>query len=146
MEKMMKAVVLDKPTKGEEVVLSEIAVPEVKPGWVLVKVKAFGMNHSEAILREFEIENDYIQKPIIPGIECVGEIEDPSDSGWKKGQKRINYWCAERHVHLDMWLFSSRRLWGVPWSEPHTENPRWSFSKRQDVMSVSWMMVAFGER
>lgn len=87
MEKTMKAVVLTKPTKGEDVVLSEIGVPEVKPGWVLVKVKAFGMNHSEQILREFEIENDYIQKPIIPGIECVGEIADPSDSGWQVGQK-----------------------------------------------------------
>ena len=86
-EKMMKAVVLTKPTKGEAVVLTDIVVPEVKPGWVLVKVKAFGMNHSEAILREFEIKNDYIQKSIIPGIECVGEIEDPSDSGWEKGQK-----------------------------------------------------------
>ena len=87
MEKMMKAVVLNKPTKGEDVVLTDIAVPEAGPGWVLVKVKAFGMNHSEAILREFEIEYDYIQKPVIPGIECVGEIEDPSDSGWEKGQK-----------------------------------------------------------
>ncbi len=85
----MKAVVLAKPTKGEDVVLSEIKVPEVKPGWVLVKVKAFGMNHSEAILREFEIENDYIQKPIIPGIECVGEVFDPSDSGFEKGQKVV---------------------------------------------------------
>ncbi|MBQ8134079.1 MAG: zinc-binding dehydrogenase [Clostridia bacterium] len=83
----MKAVVLDKPTKGEDVVLSDIAVPKVKPGLVLVKIRAFGMNHSEAILREFEIKNDYINKPIIPGIECVGEIADPSDSGWKKGQK-----------------------------------------------------------
>lgn len=87
MERMMKAVVLDKPTKGEDVVLSDIAVPKVKPGLVLVKIRAFGMNHSEAILREFEIKNDYINKPIIPGIECVGEIADPSDSGWKKGQK-----------------------------------------------------------
>lgn len=87
MKNMMKAVVLTKPTKGEDVVLSEIEVPEVKPGWVLVKVKAFGMNHSEQILREFEIENGYIQKPIIPGIECVGEIVDPSDSGWQVGQK-----------------------------------------------------------
>ncbi len=84
---MMKAVVLSGPTKGADVVLSGIEIPKVKPGWVLVKVKAFGMNHSEAILREFEIENDYIQKPIIPGIECVGEIADPSDSGWKMGQK-----------------------------------------------------------
>ncbi len=86
---MMKAVVLTKPTKGEDVVLSEFDIPEVRPGWVLVKVKAFGMNHSEAILREFEIENDYIQKPIIPGIECVGEIDDPSDSGLVKGQKVV---------------------------------------------------------
>ena len=85
MEKTMKAVALDKPTKGEDVVLSEIAVPEVKPGWVLVKVRAFGMNHSEEILREFEIQNDYIQKPIIPGIECAGEIADASDSGWNPG-------------------------------------------------------------
>ena len=87
MKRVMKAVVLTKPAKGEDVVLSDIAVPEVKPGWVLVKVKAFGMNHSEAILREFEIKNDYINKPIIPGIECVGEIADAFDSGLEKGQK-----------------------------------------------------------
>ena len=89
MDKMMKAVVLMGSTKGEDVVLTDIVVPEAGPGWVLVKIKAFGMNHSEAILREFEIENDYIKKPIVPGIECVGEIEDPSDSGWEKGQKVV---------------------------------------------------------
>lgn len=87
MERRMKAVVLTKAVKGEEVTLSEIPVPAARPGWVLVKVQAFGMNHSEAVLREFEIEHDYIQKPVIPGIECVGIIEDPSDSGWEKGQK-----------------------------------------------------------
>lgn len=85
----MKAVVLTKPTKAEDVVLSQIPVPEVRPGWVLVRVRAFGMNHSEQILREFEIENDYIRKPIIPGIECVGEIACPSDSGWQIGQKVV---------------------------------------------------------
>lgn len=85
----MKAVVLTKPTKGENVILSQIPVPEVRPGWVLVRVRAFGMNHSEQILREFEIENDYIRKPIIPGIECVGEIACPSDSGWQIGQKVV---------------------------------------------------------
>lgn len=85
----MKAVVLTKPTKAEEIVLSDVAIPKVKPGWVLVKIKAFGLNHSEQILREFEIENNYIQKPIIPGIECVGEIADASDSGLSVGQKVI---------------------------------------------------------
>lgn len=85
----MKAVVLTKPTKAEDIVLSEVEVPTVKPGWVLVKIKAFGLNHSEQILREFEIENDYINKPIIPGIECAGEIADPSDSELKIGQKVV---------------------------------------------------------
>ena len=87
MNQTMKAVLIDKPIKGADVELSEVSIPQVQPGWVLVKVKAFGMNHSEEILREFEIENDYIKKPIIPGIECVGEIVDPSDSGLTKGQK-----------------------------------------------------------
>lgn len=83
----MKAVLLDKITKGEDITLTEVPVPEVKPGWVLVKVKAFGLNHSEKILRLGEIEAEYIQKPIIPGIECVGEIADPSDSSFTRGQK-----------------------------------------------------------
>ena len=85
----MKAVVLTKPTKAEDIVLSDVEIPKVKPGWVLVKIKAFGLNHSEQILREFEIENDYINKPIIPGIECVGEIADASDSGLEVGQKVV---------------------------------------------------------
>lgn len=69
--------------------VSEIPIPEVCSGWVLVKIHAAGLNHSEAILRMFEIENDYIRKPIVPGIECVGEVVDPSDSGLAKGDKVI---------------------------------------------------------
>lgn len=83
----MKAVVLDKITEGKDIVVSEVPVPEVRPGWVLIKVKAFGLNHSEKLLRLNEIRADYIQKPVIPGIECVGEIADPSDSGLTAGQK-----------------------------------------------------------
>ena len=85
----MKAVLLNQITPAEQVALTEVEVPKVQPGWVLVKVKAFGMNHSEQILRLSEIEADYIQKPIIPGIECVGEIADASDSGLTVGQKVI---------------------------------------------------------
>ena len=85
----MKAVVLDKITEGKDVVLSDVPIPAVVPGWVLVKVKAFGLNHSEKLLRLSEIRADYIQKPIIPGIECVGKIADPSDSGLAVGQKVV---------------------------------------------------------
>ena len=83
----MKAVVLDKITEGKDIVLSEVPIPEVRPGWVLIKVKAFGLNHSEKLLRLNEIRADYIQKPVIPGIECVGEVVDPSDTDLTAGQK-----------------------------------------------------------
>ncbi len=89
MNTTMKAVLLDRPTEAENVELCEIPIPEVKPGWVLVKIKAFGMNHSEQILRLNEIRADYIRKPIIPGIECVGEIVDSSDSNFTAGQKVV---------------------------------------------------------
>ena len=85
----MKAVVLNGITPAEQVKLTDVPVPTVKPGWVLVKVRAFGMNHSEQVLRLQEIEAPYIKKPVIPGIECVGGIADPSDSGWKVGQKIV---------------------------------------------------------
>ena len=84
----MKALVLDN-IELDGYKLSEVEVPKVAPGWVLVKVKAFGMNHSEKLLRLEEIKYDYIKKPIIPGIECVGEIADSSDSHFTLGQKVI---------------------------------------------------------
>jgi NADPH:quinone reductase-like Zn-dependent oxidoreductase len=89
MKNTMRAVVLNKVTYAKDIALSEVEIPMVHPGWVLVKIRAFGMNHSEQILRESEIEADYIRKPVIPGIECAGEIADASDSGFTIGQKVI---------------------------------------------------------
>ncbi|MBQ5985659.1 MAG: zinc-binding dehydrogenase [Clostridia bacterium] len=85
----MKAVLLNKVTEAKDIALSEAPIPSVRPGWVLVKVKAFGLNHSEKLLRLNEIRAEYIQKPIVPGIECVGEIADPSDSGLAIGQRVV---------------------------------------------------------
>ena len=86
----MKAIQIEKVTPAEDVVLSDLPMPQVKAGWVLVKVHGFGMNHSEQILRLSEIEAPYIQKPVVPGIECVGEIADPSDTAFIKGQKVVS--------------------------------------------------------
>jgi NADPH:quinone reductase-like Zn-dependent oxidoreductase len=83
----MKAVVLTKSIKAEEIEISNIRKPKVKKDWVLIKVKAFGLNNSEKILRQIEINNDYIKKPIVPGIECVGIIENASNSNFKVGDK-----------------------------------------------------------
>lgn len=85
----MKAVLLDAPCGADEMILSEMPIPVVSPGWVLIKVRAFGINHSEVLLRQFEVAQEYIRKPIVPGIECVGEVVDPSDTDFKVGQRVI---------------------------------------------------------
>lgn len=85
----MKAVVLSGVTAAEDIEICEIEKPVVRPGWVVVKVMAFGMNHSEQILRLNEIRANYIQKPIVPGIECAGVIEDASDANFAQGQKVV---------------------------------------------------------
>lgn len=85
----MKAIVLYKSCSPEELKISDVPVPEVKPGWVLIKVKAFGLNRSELIMRAYEADSPYIKLPRIPGIECAGEIEDPCDSNFAKGQRVI---------------------------------------------------------
>ncbi len=81
----MKAVVLRDITNSDDIVLEELEIPKARKGWVLVKILAFGMNHSELVLRVNEIRADYISKPIVPGIECVGIVEDSLDDGFEKG-------------------------------------------------------------
>lgn len=85
----MKAVALYKTCSPNELTVSEVPIPEVKPGWVLIKVKAFGLNRSELMMREYEGNASYISLPRILGIECAGEIADVSDSSFKKGQKVV---------------------------------------------------------
>lgn len=85
----MKAIVINGCCKAEDLHISEIPTPQVKPGWVLVKVRAAGLNHSEALMRLYEADRDYINTPIVPGIECVGEVADASDSGLRVGDRVI---------------------------------------------------------
>lgn len=83
----MKAIVINGCCGANALQVSEIALPQVRPGWVLVRVRAFGLNHSEALLRMYEADQPYIHTPIVPGIECVGEIADASDSHFQAGDR-----------------------------------------------------------
>ncbi|MBO7675286.1 MAG: zinc-binding dehydrogenase [Atopobiaceae bacterium] len=83
----MKALAISNVTSADAARISEVPIPEVRPGWALVRVRGFGMNHSELELRRSEIRAQYIKKPIIPGIEGVGEVADPSDTGLAVGEK-----------------------------------------------------------
>lgn len=85
----MRAVVISKCCKATDLRVSEIPKPTAVPGWVVVRIHAAGLNHSEAILRIYEADEDYINTPVVPGIECAGEIDDPSDSGLRKGDRVV---------------------------------------------------------
>jgi NADPH2:quinone reductase len=84
----MKAVMLKKPCNAQDLVVQEVPMPEVKPGWVLIKIRAFGINRSELFTRQGHSPS--VMLPRIIGIECVGEIEDPSDSGFEKWQRVVS--------------------------------------------------------
>lgn len=73
----MKAAVIYQPGGPEELRLEERPIPQTRPGTVLVKVKAFGLNRSELMTRKGYSPN--VVFPRILGIECVGEVvQDPS--------------------------------------------------------------------
>ena len=84
-KKLMKTMVLEKPCSAEEMKIKNVPIPEVKEGWVLVKVKAFGINRAEIFTRQGDSPS--VKLPRIIGIECVGTVENPSDSSLKKGDK-----------------------------------------------------------
>ena len=48
----MKAIVVEQAGPPEVLQLRDIPRPQVKPGWVLVRVKAFGLNRSELYTRQ----------------------------------------------------------------------------------------------
>lgn len=83
----MKAVVLSETGNSEVLKISEVEIPRVKPGWVLIKIKAFGINRSELMTRQGHSPS--VKLPRIIGIECVGEVADKSDSNLQNGQRVV---------------------------------------------------------
>lgn len=69
----MKAVVLERVCTPQELQITEVPIPIVKPGWVLVKIRAFGINRSEMFTRQGHSPS--VQFPRIMGIECVGRLK-----------------------------------------------------------------------
>lgn len=81
----MKAAITTQAGTPDVIEIQEVVIPRVKAGWVLIRVKAFGLNRSELFTRRGESPG--VDFPRIQGIECVGEVaEDPSNT-YIKGQQ-----------------------------------------------------------
>ncbi|MER7727435.1 zinc-binding dehydrogenase [Streptomyces sp. NPDC096323] len=83
----MRAIVVTRPGGLDALQVTTVPKPEPQPGWVRIKVKAFGVNESEVTTRKGEADSD-VTYPRIPGIEGVGVIDQPGrDSGLRQGQQ-----------------------------------------------------------
>ncbi len=70
-----RAIVVHQPGGPDVLRLEERPVPSARPGWVLVRVRAFGLNRAELITRSGG-SGDAVKFPRVIGIECVGEVVD----------------------------------------------------------------------
>ena len=83
----MKAIVTHQAGPPSVLLLQDVPQPTVKPDWVLVQVRAFGLNRSELMTRRGDSPD--VTFPRIQGIECVGIIaEDPSHT-YEPGQSVV---------------------------------------------------------
>ncbi|MES4908132.1 alcohol dehydrogenase catalytic domain-containing protein [Streptomyces sp. NPDC000395] len=83
----MRAVAVTRPGGLDALEIKDVPVPVRKPGWVRIKVKAFGVNESEVTTRKGESDPE-VTYPRIPGIEGVGAIDEADeDSGLHAGQR-----------------------------------------------------------
>ncbi|VAW00914.1 Quinone oxidoreductase [hydrothermal vent metagenome] len=73
METMMKAICLPRTGTPDVLVYSKVAVPDVPPGCVLIKVAASGLSFGDVMIRS-GIYPDMPPLPFITGFEACGEI------------------------------------------------------------------------
>lgn len=87
MTKTMRAIVLSEPGGIERLVLRSVPIPQPPPGWVRMRVRAFGVNESEVTSRKGLSSPDFTM-PRILGIECVGVVDTAGeDAPFQPGQK-----------------------------------------------------------
>ncbi|WP_338231478.1 zinc-binding alcohol dehydrogenase family protein [Companilactobacillus muriivasis] len=84
----MKAVVVERAGGPEVLEYKDVPTPTVKPGWSLVQIKGFGINHSEIFTRDGESPS--VKFPRILGIECVGIVAESTSDKFQNGQKIIS--------------------------------------------------------
>ncbi|MFG2725441.1 alcohol dehydrogenase catalytic domain-containing protein [Streptomyces canus] len=75
----MRAIVVTRPGGLDALEIKDVPVPVRKPGWVRIKVKAFGVNESEVTTRKGESDPE-VTYPRVPGIEGVGVVDEADEA------------------------------------------------------------------
>ncbi|HEV7979139.1 zinc-binding alcohol dehydrogenase family protein [Amycolatopsis sp.] len=83
----MRAIVLDAPGVPEALEIREVSVPKPRLGWVLIRVKAFGLNRSELHTRSGLA--DGVTFPRVLGIEATGVVAECPGGEFEAGQQVV---------------------------------------------------------
>ncbi len=85
MTRSMRAVVLDAPGPPDALEIRHLPVPVPSPGWVLIEVKAFGLNRSELHTRLGLAQG--VIFPRVLGIEATGVVAAAPGGEFQTGQQ-----------------------------------------------------------
>lgn len=83
----MRAVVLDAPGPPSALQIRDLPIPTPPPGWVLIRVKAFGLNRSELHTRLGLAEG--VTFPRVLGIEAAGVVAAAPGGEFGAGQQVV---------------------------------------------------------
>jgi NADPH2:quinone reductase len=83
----MRAVVLDAPGAPEALDIRDLPIPDPRDGWVLIRVRAFGLNRSELHTRLGLAEG--VTFPRVLGIEATGEVVACPTGEFTPGQQVV---------------------------------------------------------
>jgi NADPH:quinone reductase-like Zn-dependent oxidoreductase len=79
----MRAIALSNPGSPSTYLFKEFPIPTAVPGYVVIEVKAFGINHAEMHMRKGE----WAEAAEISGIECVGLVHSCPGGEFPVGSK-----------------------------------------------------------
>jgi NADPH2:quinone reductase len=83
----MRAIVLDAPGPPDALTIRVLPVPKPRPGWVLIRVKAFGLNRSELHTRIGLASG--VTFPRVLGIEAAGIVAQAPGEEFEVGQQVV---------------------------------------------------------
>jgi Alcohol dehydrogenase GroES-like domain len=88
----MRAVVLDAPGPPEALRVRELPIPNPRPGWILIRVKAFGLNRSELHTRLGLAQG--VTFPRVLGIETTGVVAAAPGGDTRSASRWPPSWAA----------------------------------------------------
>ncbi|MBT0773656.1 zinc-binding dehydrogenase [Kineosporia sp. J2-2] len=86
MTETMHAVVLDAPGPTTSFHVRDVPLPRPDPGWVRIRVRAFGLNRSELMTRQGH-SGAHVTFPRVLGIEATGTVDEDPSGTFTPGQQ-----------------------------------------------------------